>query len=238
MHKRIICAMLALLSLLICPGFAAKEQATLPPFPDGYSLGSHTPAPTLPEEPEVLGPQPGRHTEEGTPVPTPVPEQAEPTPLWENLTPEPWLGTPMPTLPPVQEKTSAYEQLFGVTEEELVLAARVAYLEAGSREKGIQAVLTVIYNRCMAASFGGEETTIEEEVYRKGQFSVIHHRRFDKIQPPEEYVEIARQVFYYGESYLPENVLFFCARRLGKGWGGRKFYKEIGGNLFFYGRVE
>ena len=51
MHKRIICAMLALLSLLICPGFAAKEQATLPPFPDGYSLGSHTPAPTLPEEP-------------------------------------------------------------------------------------------------------------------------------------------------------------------------------------------
>ena len=117
-------------------------------------------------------------------------------------------------------------------------AARVAYLEAGSREKGIQAVLTVIYNRCMAASFGGEETTIEEEVYRKGQFSVIHHRRFDKIQPPEEYVEIARQVFYYGESYLPENVLFFCARRLGKGWGGRKFYKEIGGNLFFYGRVE
>ena len=57
MHKRIICAMLALLSLLICPGFAAKEQATLPPFPDGYSLGSHTPAPTLPEEPEVLGPQ-------------------------------------------------------------------------------------------------------------------------------------------------------------------------------------
>ena len=103
---------------------------------------------------------------------------------------------------------------------------------------GIQAVLTVIYNRCMAASFGGEETTIEEEVYRKGQFSVIHHRRFDKIQPPEEYVEIARQVFYYGESYLPENVLFFCARRLGKGWGGRKFYKEIGGNLFFYGRVE
>ena len=116
MHKRIICAMLALLSLLICPGFAAKEQATLPPFPDGYSLGSHTPAPTLPEEPEVLGPQPGRHTEEGTPVPTPVPEQAEPTPLWENLTPEPWLGTPMPTLPPVREKTSAYEQLFGVTE--------------------------------------------------------------------------------------------------------------------------
>ena len=67
---------------------------------------------------------------------------------------------------------------------------------------------------------------------------MIHHRRFDKIQPPEEYVEIARQVFYYGESYLPENVLFFCARRLGKGWGGRKFYKEIGGNLFFYGRVE
>ncbi|MBQ2202715.1 MAG: hypothetical protein II412_09075, partial [Clostridia bacterium] len=59
---------------------------------------------------------------------------------------------------------------------------RVAYLEAGGRnERAYRAVLCVIYNRCVAKRFGGEVTDIPTEAYRKGQFSVIHHKGFKKL---------------------------------------------------------
>ena len=134
---------------------------------------------------------------------------------------------------------SVYAQTFSVTDEDLVLAARVAYLEAGkSSERAYRAVLCVIYNRCVAKRFGGEVTDIPTEAYRKGQFSVIHKKGFKSLEPPEEIVDAARDIFLYGNLDLPENILFFCARRLGKSWGGRRFYKDIGGNLFFYGSVD
>lgn len=134
---------------------------------------------------------------------------------------------------------SRYAQTYDVSDEDLVLAARVAYLEAGGRnERAYRAVLCVIYNRCVAKRFGGEVTDISTEAYRKGQFSVIHHKGFKKLEPPEEIVEAARDIFVYGNLDLPENILFFCAAKLGKGWGGRKFYRDIGGNLFFYGSVD
>ena len=134
---------------------------------------------------------------------------------------------------------SRYARTYAVTDEDLVLAARVAYLEAGgSNERAYRAVLCVLYNRCVAPRFGGGVTDIATEAYRRGQFSVIHHKGFKKLEPPEEIVEAARDVFLYGNLDLPENVLFFCASRLGKSWGGRRFYKDIGGNLFFYGRVD
>lgn len=134
---------------------------------------------------------------------------------------------------------SRYAQAIPVTEEDLVLAARVALLEAGERnERAYRAVLCVIYNRCVAKRFGGKVTDIPTEAYRKGQFSVIHHKGFKSIKPPEKIVEAARDIFVYGNLDLPENILFFCAARLGKGWGGRKFYQDIGGNLFFYGSVD
>lgn len=235
----------AALILCLCGTVTALGE-TIPPYPDGCDNPNMTPAPPYwlengwPEETCL----PVEKTEEaGEAVPEVTPEAAIEAAYEES--PDYWqahnIRTPLPTLPPLptaEPETSAYERLFGVTEEELVLAARVAYLEAGSKENGVRAVLSVIYNRCMAPRFGGEATTIETEVFRKGQFSVVHHKRFDKIEPPEEYVEIAREVFYEGKLYLPENILFFCARRLGKSWGGRKFYKDIGGNLFFYGRTE
>jgi Cell Wall Hydrolase. len=134
---------------------------------------------------------------------------------------------------------SVYAQTFSVTDEDLVLAARVAYLEAGkSSERAYRAVLCVLYNRCVAKRFGGKVTDIPTEAYRRGQFSVIHKKGFKKLEPPEEIVEAARDIFLYGNLDLPENILFFCARRLGKSWGGRRFYKDIGGNLFFYGSVD
>ena len=134
---------------------------------------------------------------------------------------------------------SGYAQVYEPTEKDLILAARVAYLEAGDRsEAAYRAVLCVIYNRCMAPRFGGGVTEISEEVYRKNQFSVIHNKRFSKIEPPEAIVEAARDIFVYGNLDLPEDVLFFCASRLGRHFGGRKFYQDIGGNLFFYGKVD
>ncbi len=134
---------------------------------------------------------------------------------------------------------SRYAQAIPVTEEDLVLAARVALLEAGERnERAYRAVLCVIYNRCVAKRFGGTVTDIPTEAYRKGQFSVIHHKGFKNIEPPEAIVEAARDIFVYGNLDLPENILFFCASRLGRSWGGRRFYQDIGGNLFFYGSVD
>ncbi len=134
---------------------------------------------------------------------------------------------------------SRYAQAFSVSDDDLVLAARVAYLEAGGRNaQAYRAVLCVIYNRCVAKRFGGKVTDIPTEAYRKGQFSVIHHKGFKKIKPPEDIVEAARDIFVYGNLDLPETILFFCAARLGKNWGGRKFYQDIGGNLFFYGSVD
>ena len=134
---------------------------------------------------------------------------------------------------------SRYAQVITVTDEDLILAARVAYLEAGGTdERAYRAVLCVLYNRCVAPRFGGEVTDIPAEAYRKGQFSVIHHKGFKTLEPPEAIIEAARDIFVYGNLDLPENILFFCAARLGKGWGGRRFYKNIGGNLFFYGSVD
>jgi hypothetical protein len=134
---------------------------------------------------------------------------------------------------------SRYAQVFDVPDEDLTLAARVAYLEAGGRnERAYRAVLCVLYNRCVAKRFGGEVTDIPTEAYRRGQFSVIHHKGFKKLEPPEAIVDAARDIFVYGNLDLPENILFFCAARLGKSWGGRRFYRDIGGNLFFYGSVD
>ncbi|MBQ6078580.1 MAG: cell wall hydrolase [Clostridia bacterium] len=134
---------------------------------------------------------------------------------------------------------SRYAQTFEVTEADLVLAARVAYFEAGPRsERAYRAVLCVLYNRCVAKRFGGEVTDIETETFRKGQFSVVHNKRFKTFDPPEAIIEAARDIFVYGNLDLPENILFFCAERIGKGFGGRKFYRNIGGNLFFYGSVD
>lgn len=134
---------------------------------------------------------------------------------------------------------SPYAQAYEVTDGDLLTAARVAYFEAGPRnERGYRAVLCVLYNRCMAKRFGGKVTDIRTETYRKGQFSVIHNKKFETFDPPDALIEAARDVFVYGNLDLPENILFFCAESIGDRFGGHKFYQNIGGNLFFYGNVD
>ena len=59
---------------------------------------------------------------------------------------------------------SRYAQEYELTEDDLVLAARVAYLEAGSEESAYRAVLCVLYNRCVAPRFGGGVTDNRTEV--------------------------------------------------------------------------
>lgn len=201
----------------------ARTELTLEPSPAITETPSATPAPTpspspIPSPCPTVTPQPS-----ASPTPTPCPTE------------EPMLTAN----PEITGRASEYQKAMGLTYSDLVLAAKVAYLEArGKGEQAYRAVLCVIYNRCMAPRFGGGVTDIETEVYRKGQFSVIHHKKFETMTPPEEIVDMARSVFLYGELSIPENVLFFCAQRLGENWGGRKLYKNIGGNLFFYGRTE
>ena len=160
-------------------------------------------------------------------VPADTPRPVEPT---AAPTPAP-ADTPAP-LPTAQEPDPTPAE--GL-EAELVLAAKVAYLEArGKGEAAYRAVLSVIYNRCKSSRFGGGETSITTEVYRKSQFSVVSGSSFESTEPPAEIVEYARDVFVNGNTNVPAGVLFFRAERLGESWGDKTFYQTIGGNSFFY----
>ena len=195
----------------------------------------------LEEEPEVVlalrmpPPTPVPLTPSPTPEPTPVPTM-EPTPVPE---PEPTLkrtNRPKATLPPVtkpstpelitpepfepeperrEEPAEEAAHTGAYSREELELAAKVAYLEAkGKGETAYRAVLSVIYNRCKSSRFGRGETSISTEVYRKSQFSVIGHSKFETMTPPEEIVSYAEDVFCGGNTNVPEGALFFRADRL------------------------
>ena len=173
-----------------------------------------------------------------TPRPVPMPQDPNWVPAPETAE-EVFAPCDVPPKHRGMRPLSRYAQAFEVGEDDLILAARVAYLEAGPRsERAYRAVLCVLYNRCVATRFGGKVTDIRTETYRKGQFSVIHNKRFKSFNPPEAIVEAARDIFVYGNLDLPENILFFCAERIGKRFGGHPFYRNIGGNLFFYGRVD
>lgn len=204
-----------------------------------------TPVPLTPSPTPEPTPVP---TMEPTPAPEPKPKpkrttrpKATPSPVTKPRTPE--LITPGPFEPepfepePEREKPAEEAAHIGAySREELELAAKVAYLEAkGKGETAYRAVLSVIYNRCKSLRFGRGETSISTEVYRKSQFSVIGHSKFETMAPPEEIVSYAEDVFCGGNTNVPEDILFFRADRLGHSWGGKTYYKTIGGNAFYYG---
>lgn len=195
-------------------------------------------------------PDPTQEPPEPTAIPTPEPT-AEPTP---EPTPEPTVKPtkkPERTAQPSKTQTPSEQANGAAAQKEetkpaaksdaysldaLKLAAKVAYLEAkGKGEETYRAVLSVIYNRCKSSKFGKGETSISTEVYRKSQFSVIGHSKFETMEPPEEIVEYAYDVFCNGNTNVPAGVLFFRASRLGQSWGSKKYYKTIGGNAFYYG---
>ena len=220
-----LCCILALSACAGAPSISAIERVALALEEEQNErmlLSPLTPEPAPPTlPPELLA------TQAPVEVPADTPRPVEPT---AAPTPAP-ADTPAP-LPTAQEPDPTPAE--GL-EAELVLAAKVAYLEArGKGEAAYRAVLSVIYNRCKSSRFGGGETSITTEVYRKSQFSVVNGSSFESTEPPAEIVEYARDVFVNGNTNVPAGVLFFRAERLGESWGDKTFYQTIGGNSFFY----
>lgn len=198
-----------------------KPAATAEPAKEPAATAKPTKKPAATAKPTA------KPTQAPVEVPADTPRPVEPT---AAPTPAP-ADTPAP-LPTAQEPDPTPAE--GL-EAELVLAAKVAYLEArGKGEAAYRAVLSVIYNRCKSSRFGGGETSITTEVYRKSQFSVVNGSSFESTEPPAEIVEYARDVFVNGNTNVPAGVLFFRAERLGESWGDKTFYQTIGGNSFFY----
>ena len=223
--------------LPVCVALALEEEQKvvlslrMPP-PTAIPLTpspSPTPAPTPTPEPTPVP----------TPKPTPAPKRTgRPRATSPVVTQAPELITPDPpaTEPEQEGPVAETVQNGAYSREELELAAKVAYLEAkGKGEAAYRAVLSVIYNRCKSSRFGRGETSIKTEVYRKSQFSVIGHSKFETMTPPEEIVSYAEDVFCGGNTNVPADVLFFRADRLGHSWGSKRYYKTIGGNAFYYG---
>lgn len=200
---------------------AEEPAATAEPAEEPAATARPTKKPATTAKPTA------KPTQAPVEVPADTPRPVEPT-----AAPTPAPADTSAPLPTAQEPDPTPAE--GL-EAELVLAAKVAYLEArGKGEAAYRAVLSVIYNRCKSSRFGGGETSITTEVYRKSQFSVVNGSSFESTEPPAEIVEYARNVFVNGNTNVPAGVLFFRAERLGESWGDKTFYQTIGGNSFFY----
>lgn len=210
---------------------AEKPAATAKPTKKPAATAKPTKKPAATAKPTKKPAATAKPTAKPTQAPVEVPADT-PRPVEPTAAPTPApADTPAP-LPTVEEPDPTPAE--GL-EAELVLAAKVAYLEArGKGEAAYRAVLSVIYNRCKSSRFGGGETSITTEVYRKSQFSVVNGSSFESTEPPAEIVEYARDVFVNGNTNVPAGVLFFRAERLGESWGDKTFYQTIGGNSFFY----
>ena len=208
-----------------------KPAATAKPTKKPAATAKPTKKPAATAKPTKKPAATAKPTAKPTQAPVEVPADT-PRPVEPTAAPTPAPAEKPAPLPTAQEPDHTPAE--GL-EAELVLAAKVAYLEArGKGEAAYRAVLSVIYNRCKSSRFGGGETSITTEVYRKSQFSVVNGSSFESTEPPAEIVEYARDVFVNGNTNVPAGVLFFRAERLGESWGDKTFYQTIGGNSFFY----
>ncbi len=150
-----------------------------------------------------------------TPKPTPKPEKEEEEP---EKTPEPEI-----------ESGGAGDY----TEDEIYLVAKLIYAEGKSQsEDSFLAMASILYNRCNSKRFGG---SVEREVYRSGQFSVVKYSSFDDLKPSSAALSAAESVFNGGNRTIPAGVMYFRAASLGQSWSSsREFYKKIGGNNYYY----
>ena len=210
---------------------AEEPAATAEPAEEPAATARPTKKPAATAKPTKKPAATAKPTAKPTQAPVEVPADT-PRPVEPTAAPTPAPADTSAPLPTAQEPDPTPAE--GL-EAELVLAAKVAYLEArGKGEAAYRAVLSVIYNRCKSSRFGGGETSITTEVYRKSQFSVVNGSSFESTEPPAEIVEYARDVFVNGNTNVPAGVLFFRAERLGESWGDKTFYQTIGGNSFFY----
>jgi N-acetylmuramoyl-L-alanine amidase len=114
--------------------------------------------------------------------------------------------------------------------EDILLAARVAYFEAGRTEEGYRAVLCVIVNRVEAGKW---PDTVYDVVYQKSQFTVVGRSDFLTKTIPDDVIGYADDVFNGGNRLIPSNVMSFRSERTDKTWGDRTFYGTYGGNDFY-----
>ena len=90
---------------------------------------------------------------------------------------------------------------------------------------------SVLYNRCNSSRFGG---SVEREVYRSGQFSVVNYSSFESLVPSSAALAAAEEVFNGGNRTIPAGVMYFRSASSGQNWSSREFYKTIGGNNYYY----
>jgi len=114
--------------------------------------------------------------------------------------------------------------------EDILLAARVAYFEAGRTEEGYRAVLCVIVNRVESSKW---PSSVYDVVYQKSQFTVIGRSDFLTKTIPDSVITYADDVFNLGNRLLPSNVMSFRSENTDKTWGTRTFYGTYGGNDFY-----
>lgn len=155
-----------------------------------------------------------------TPTPTPKPTKkptTKPT------------STPKLTAEPVIEAGGEGDY----TKEEVYLVAKLIYAEGKNQsEVSYLAMASVVYNRCNSSKFGG---TIEQEVYRSNQFSVVKYDSFPDLIPSSAAYSAAKEVFYNGNRTIPAGVMYFQSASNGEYWSSsRTFYKTIGGNNYYY----
>lgn len=176
---------------------------------------------------------------------------AEPTPTPKpTATPKPKAtATPKPTATPSVEETtdtntdegSDAETNVSITQgskgsysdDEIYLAAKLIYAEGKNQStESFLAMANVLYNRTKSKKFGG---TIEKEVYRSGQFTVVKYSSFEGLVPSSKAISAATAVFIDGKRVLPDGVMFFRSASKGEYWASsRTFYKTIGGNNYYY----
>ena len=118
------------------------------------------------------------------------------------------------------------------TDEELYLAAQLIYAEGKNQsEVSFQAMASVLFNRVASSRY---PDTIEENVFKKNQFSVVNDReKFLALEPSKRAKEAIQKVFVEGQVILPADVMYFKSARLSKSWGSRKYYATIGGNMYY-----
>lgn len=118
------------------------------------------------------------------------------------------------------------------SEADIYLAAKLIYAEGKSQSReSFLAMANILYNRCNSKKFGG---SVEKEVYRSGQFTVVKYESFESLVPSSNALNAAQDVFNNGIRVLPDGVMFFRSASKGTSWSSRTFYKTIGGNNYYY----
>jgi len=116
------------------------------------------------------------------------------------------------------------------TKADISLLAKVVQLEAGNTSERAQlAVGTVVLNRVKNKQF---PNSLSKVIYQKGQFSVVHLKKWKTLKPSKLSLSSAKKVLE-GKRILDEDVLYFKWKGLSRRWGKRVYVTTIGGNMFY-----